>query len=159
MQPKVILCKTVQPYYHFQLRFILATDKWNFVCLQESSPAKLAPLPHNITEPRRSRMNSDRHEVNIFFSNIKKNTMFMYIFFLDISHLQDVCSFLVWIAYSSKKVTLSGLSWCAPTVHQRWYGIQEGKTSCSLYHLQMPSPLGSIWGWKNYYFWLHNSHN
>ncbi|TKV93854.1 hypothetical protein SEVIR_9G256700v4 [Setaria viridis] len=28
----------------------------------ESSPAKLAPLPHNITEPRRSRMNSDRHE-------------------------------------------------------------------------------------------------
>ncbi|KAF8723303.1 hypothetical protein HU200_021824 [Digitaria exilis] len=30
--------------------------------LFESSPVKLAPLPHNLTEPRRSRMNSDRHE-------------------------------------------------------------------------------------------------
>ncbi|XP_039829224.1 protein OPAQUE1-like isoform X2 [Panicum virgatum] len=28
----------------------------------ESSPVKLAPLPHNTTELRRSRMNSDRHE-------------------------------------------------------------------------------------------------
>ncbi|WVZ58808.1 hypothetical protein U9M48_009037 [Paspalum notatum var. saurae] len=28
----------------------------------ESSPVKLAPLPHNLTELRRSRMNSDRHE-------------------------------------------------------------------------------------------------
>ncbi|KAL6642959.1 hypothetical protein ACP70R_021140 [Stipagrostis hirtigluma subsp. patula] len=29
---------------------------------KESSPVKLAPLPHNLTELRRSRMNSDRHE-------------------------------------------------------------------------------------------------
>uniref|UniRef100_A0A0D9XJC5 Myosin motor domain-containing protein n=1 Tax=Leersia perrieri TaxID=77586 RepID=A0A0D9XJC5_9ORYZ len=28
----------------------------------ESSPVKLAPLPHNLTELRRSRMNSERHE-------------------------------------------------------------------------------------------------
>lgn len=32
----------------------------------ESSPVKLAPLPHNLTELRRSRMNSDRHELRIF---------------------------------------------------------------------------------------------
>ncbi|XP_040384389.1 protein OPAQUE1 isoform X3 [Oryza brachyantha] len=30
--------------------------------LFESSPLKLAPLPHNLTEIRRSRMNSERHE-------------------------------------------------------------------------------------------------
>lgn len=150
MQSKTILCKTCN------LTIIFIVDPSRLWINKILSPSRNLHL-WNLHLSHTTWQNQEGQgwilidmRLNISFSKFWKEQCFYILFFLDyheVKHTQE------------KEVALSGLPWCAPTVHQRWYGIQEGKTSCSLYHIQVPSPLGSIRGWKDNYFWLHNSLN
>jgi hypothetical protein len=78
MQPKVILCKICNLTLIFLCYVIIMPFQLliNETVSQEFSPVKLAPLPQNMTELRRSRMNSDRHEVHYLS---KSRTSLLYV--------------------------------------------------------------------------------
>lgn len=84
-----------------------------------------------------------------------------HVFLSSENYIQLLCSFsdglFLYQVGNHVEWFLSGVPWTSTAVHQGWYGIQEGKTSRCMCHLQMSSPLGSIRGWKNNYFRLHNS--